>query len=106
MDSLVPYRGHAGLVVPPTTFAGRNSLGTTYGFENGAYLISTVHSGLVLGPYWQAVLDTGLGTMSDIFFLEDDSVVVPKFRECMCSCLVSLLAVDGWTDLTTTTPRD
>lgn len=79
--SLTPYRGHAGLVVPPVTYAGDKALKNTYGIENGPYLIQTPNAGLVLGPFNATVLSS-IGTAKDLFYIDDDSVVVPKFKDC------------------------
>ncbi|BEI80771.1 hypothetical protein CcaverHIS002_0113000 [Cutaneotrichosporon cavernicola] len=77
---LTPYRGHAGLVVPPTTYAGDKSLKGQYGIENGPYLIQTPYAGIVLGPFNATVVNT-FGSPRDLYGIDDDSVVVPKFRE-------------------------
>lgn len=51
------------------------------GIERGPYLIQTPHSGLVIGPYNATVLSE-FGTPKDLFYIEDDSVVTPKFHDC------------------------
>lgn len=75
--------------MPPISYSGNNSLEGTYGIENGPYLIQTPHAGMVLGPFNATVVNT-FGSARDLYGIDDDSVVVPKFREC-----TSIL--DDWT---------
>lgn len=81
---MIPYRGHAGLITSPATYAAENALTGALGIERGPYLVQTPHSGLVIGPYNATVLSE-FGTPKDLFYIEDDSVVVPKFRDCECA---------------------
>lgn len=48
--------------------------------------MNTPHSGIVLGVYNDAAIADGLCGPEDIFGVEDDSVVLPKFRECELRC--------------------
>ncbi|RSH86042.1 uncharacterized protein EHS24_004246 [Apiotrichum porosum] len=79
-NHVIPYRGQAALITPPTTYAGTGALEATMGIERGPYLIQTPHSGLVIGPYNATVLSE-FGTPKDLFYIEDDSVVTPKFHD-------------------------
>lgn len=78
---MIPYRGHCGIVVPPTTYAGTRALDATYGVEDGPYLIQTPHSGLVLGPYNATVISQQLSGAAELYGEDDDSVVLPKLRD-------------------------
>lgn len=78
---MVPYRGHCGIVVPPTSYAGTGALDATYGVEDGPYLIQTPHAGLVLGPYNATVISQHLSKASELYGVDDDSVVLPKLKD-------------------------
>ncbi|WVQ83329.1 hypothetical protein IAT38_005468 [Cryptococcus sp. DSM 104549] len=80
---ITPFRGHASLVTPPATFSGPNTLTTSYGIENGPYLITTPQSGIVLGPYNTGALHDGVARKKDIFEVYDDSVVMPSMHNWM-----------------------
>lgn len=89
-DSVVPYRGHAGVVVPPVTYSGSQALKGAYGIERGPYLIQSPANGhIIMGPFNATVL-SDIGGPKDLFYIEDDSKVVPKFQDCM-STWISLL---------------
>lgn len=82
---MIPYRGHAGVIVPPLTYAGSRALSGTYGIERGPYLIQTPTDGkIVMGPY-NATVMSDIGGPEDLFYIEDDSEVVPKIKDCECS---------------------
>lgn len=92
--SVVPYRGHCGIVVPPTTYAGTGALDATYGVEGGPYLIQTPHSGIVLGPYNATVLSQKLSRADEMYGQDDDSVVLPRVRDWIATwCKESF---EGW----------
>ncbi|EJT47927.1 hypothetical protein A1Q1_03162 [Trichosporon asahii var. asahii CBS 2479] len=80
-SSVIPYRGHCGIVVPPTSYAGTGALDATYGVEDGPYLIQTPHAGLVLGPYNATVISQHLSKASELYGVDDDSVVLPKLKD-------------------------
>lgn len=93
-NSIVPYRGQAALVTTPASYSGAAALKSTYGIEEGPYLVRTPHSGLVIGPYNATVLSSNVGTRADMFHIEDDSVVTAPFRAWLESYCRS--AFDRW----------
>lgn len=80
--SITPFRGQAALVVPPTSYSGKCMLKNSYGLEAGPYLMTTPHSGIVLGVYNATALAAGIARKRDIFEVTDDSVVLPSFQKC------------------------
>lgn len=80
-NSLTGYRLQAGLVVPPSTFAGAQALKGTYAIEDGSYLIQTPTSGLVFGPYGGVAQKEGVAKASEMYGCEDDSVTTAPWRD-------------------------
>lgn len=80
--SITPYQAQAANVTPPPTYSGENSLTHTYTIENGPYLISTPHSGIVLGIPEEVSVSNGLADKNELYEVVDDSYVKPEIAKC------------------------
>ncbi|EIW70593.1 hypothetical protein TREMEDRAFT_16198, partial [Tremella mesenterica DSM 1558] len=80
---LTPYRGHCANYTPPLSYSGPKSLDHSYVVENGMYIVSTPHSGIVAGTWAAATINHGLATRDDIYAILDDSTVLPSVEKWM-----------------------
>ncbi|ODN84013.1 hypothetical protein L202_00048 [Cryptococcus amylolentus CBS 6039] len=74
---LTPFQGQAANVTPPPTYSGSSSLAYTYTSENGTYLISTPHAGIVLGLTSDNAIKQGVMDKKEIYGNWNDSYVQP-----------------------------
>lgn len=85
MDSIVPYRGHAANIIPPTSHSGPGAITFSGEVEDNPYFMCTPHNGIVTGVGGMTSVNAGLLTKSDVYEQDDDSVIFDSFRGCQCS---------------------
>ncbi|WVQ71310.1 hypothetical protein IAR50_000837 [Cryptococcus sp. DSM 104548] len=78
---LTPYQGQAANITPPPTYSGPSSLAYSYTSENGTYLISTPHAGIVLGLSSNNAIKQGVLDKKEIYGTWDDSYVQPAAKK-------------------------
>jgi hypothetical protein len=80
-NSITPVRGHCALITPPVNYAGPNAFRRTYGSAS-CYQVTTPAAGNVIGIGWVLAEKFGIGQKKEFVGVTDDSVVLPKMKEC------------------------